>query len=169
MPVALSLEQIEADRKAIKVAMQAAGIPPSAITSIETRALRTAKKVGGEHATNRESRWKIPATHPQYGTEADCKAIFVKLCAQIFCFDNAPFLGEPLRIMAAIRRAGREGPSSDWATRMEQIRFGVRLEETVLPTLLSSARQMTEPNHFPRSSKNYVKRASPACQPSPLN
>lgn len=92
MPVALSLQQIEADRKAVKAALLAAGVTVKQINAIETRALRTGRKQGGEHATNRESRWKVAPTHPQYGTEADCKAIFVKLCAQIFCFDKAPAL-----------------------------------------------------------------------------
>jgi len=59
--------------------------------------LRTGRKTTGEHATNRQARWKLEVTHPQFGTEADCKAIFVKLCAQIFCFDDAPILPDPLR------------------------------------------------------------------------
>jgi hypothetical protein len=97
MPVALALSQIEEDRKKVKLALQAAGVPSKVLTAIETRALRTGRKTTGEHATNRESRWKMPVTHPQYGTEADCKAIFVKLCALIFCFDKAPALPDPLK------------------------------------------------------------------------
>jgi hypothetical protein len=46
--------------------------------------------VTGEFATNRDPRWTLNPSHPQYGTELDCKIIFVKLAAQIFCFDNAP-------------------------------------------------------------------------------
>jgi hypothetical protein len=47
-------------------------------------------RVTGAHATNRDQRWTLNPNHPQYGTERDCKIIFVKLAAQIFCFDNAP-------------------------------------------------------------------------------
>lgn len=97
MPVALALSRIDEDRLKVKAALLAAGVPAGVLRAIETRALRTGRKTTGEHATNRDSRWKLPPTHPQYGTEADCKAIFVKLCAQIFCFDKAPALPEPLK------------------------------------------------------------------------
>lgn len=97
MPVALALAQIQADLKAVSSALAAAGVPAKTINAIKTRALRTGRKQGGEHATNRDSRWTLAPTHPQFGTEADCKAIFVRLCAQIFCFDNAPALPDPLK------------------------------------------------------------------------
>jgi hypothetical protein len=49
-----------------------------------------------------------PYTHPQYGTEHDYKIILVKLCAQIFCFDNAPILAPDFRNVLETRYLGHE-------------------------------------------------------------
>jgi DNA modification methylase len=80
-------------------------VPNKAIASIQAKALRTGRKVTGIHATNRASRWRLPPTHPQYGTEVNCKIIFVRLCAQLFCFDSEavyePFSGSGTTIIAA--------------------------------------------------------------------
>jgi hypothetical protein len=92
-----NLAQVEIDVKAVKTALRNAGVNTKTINSVQTKALRTGRKTTGEWATNRENRWSIVANHPQYGTERDCKAIFVKLCAQVFCFDGAPDLDDDLR------------------------------------------------------------------------
>ena len=86
----LTLEEVDADRAAVKTALRNAGISSNVLQAIETRALRTGRKLTGPHATNRDSRWSRTPDHPQYGTELDCKIIAVKLFALIFCFDNAP-------------------------------------------------------------------------------
>jgi hypothetical protein len=91
------LEEVEEHIRAVRAALRVAGVPNNTIGSIQTKAYRTGRKTTGEFATNRETRWSIATTHPQYGTEHDCKVIFVKLCAQIFCFDNAPELPTELR------------------------------------------------------------------------
>jgi hypothetical protein len=92
-----SLNEIKAHAKRVKAALRAAGVHAKTLQSISTKALKTGRKVTGQHATNRDARWSIPLTHPQYGTELDCHVIFVKLCAQIFCFDGAPQLPDDLR------------------------------------------------------------------------
>jgi len=91
------MAQVEAHTIGVRNALRIAGVPQKVLAAIQTRAYRTGRKVTGEHATNRDPRWKLKTTHPQYGTEHDCKVIFVKLCAQIFCFDNAPDLDGALR------------------------------------------------------------------------
>lgn len=93
----LVLPEVDADRAAVKMALRAAGISSNVLQAIETRALRTGRKLTGPHATNRHARWSRTVDHPQYGTELDCKIIAVKLFALIFCFDNAPPLNDPLR------------------------------------------------------------------------
>lgn len=93
----LTIAEVDADRQAVKAALRAAGIPSNVLAAIETRALRTGRKLTGPFATNRDPRWSRAPEHPQFGTELDCKIIAVKLFALIFCFDNAPPLGEPLK------------------------------------------------------------------------
>jgi len=91
-----ALEVVQDHIVAVRAALRAAGVPGNTIGSIQTKAYRTGRKTTGEHATNRESRWKLNPAHPQYGTEHHCKIIFVKLCTQLFCFDNAPVLDPKL-------------------------------------------------------------------------
>lgn len=90
MANALPISEIDDHRAAMKAALRAVGVPSKVISAIETRALRTGRKITGRFATNRDPRWELSLDHPQYGTEHDCKIIFVKLASQIFCFDNAP-------------------------------------------------------------------------------
>jgi hypothetical protein len=66
-----NLEQVRLDFKAAKKALREAGVPPKLRTSIETKALRTGRKVTGEHATNRHSRWAVNPANPQYASERD--------------------------------------------------------------------------------------------------
>lgn len=91
------LDDVQTHTKEVRRLLLANGVPSRVISAIQTKAYRTGRKVTGEHATNRDARWTLILTHPQYGSEYDCKVIFVKLCAQIFCFDNAPELHEPLK------------------------------------------------------------------------
>lgn len=83
-------DEVEKHMGAMAAALRAAGLNSKTVASIRTKALLTGRKVTGEFATNRDQRWTLDLNHPQYGTELDCKVIFIKLAAQIFCFDNAP-------------------------------------------------------------------------------
>jgi hypothetical protein len=93
------LEQVRLDFKAAKQALRTVGVPAKLITSIETKALRTGRKQTGEHATNRQNRWAINPTSPQYASESDSRIIFIILCAMIFEFENAPPLAEEMRAL----------------------------------------------------------------------
>lgn len=88
--------EVETHTVHARSALRKAGVPSKVLGAIQTRAYKTGRKVTGKHATNRDPRWSLNKDHPQYGTEYDCKVIFVKLCAQIFCFDNAPDLNNDL-------------------------------------------------------------------------
>ncbi len=101
------LPDVELHGIAAAAALRAAGVSGEIVSAIRTKALKTARKTTGPHATNRKSRWEEPATHPQYGTEHDCKIIFVKLVAQTFCFDNAPPLPSSIsRVPANVKPLG---------------------------------------------------------------
>jgi hypothetical protein len=93
------LEQVRADFKAAKVALRLAGVPARLIGSIETKALRTARKQTGEHATNRQSRWTVYPVNPQYASERDSRIIFIVLCAMLFEFENAPEISDEARLL----------------------------------------------------------------------
>lgn len=92
MPTLPPADQVDLHFAAMAAALREAGVPANVIGAIRTKALRTGRKVTGEFATNRDLRWTLHPNHPQYGTELHCKIIFVKLAAQIFCFDNAPMI-----------------------------------------------------------------------------
>jgi hypothetical protein len=104
MDNSLPITEIDDHRAAMKAALRAVGVPKKVISAIETRALRTGRKITGQFATNRDPRWELSPDHPQYGTERDCKIILVKLTAQIFCFDNAPLMPSALsRVSNAVK------------------------------------------------------------------
>lgn len=97
MPDYPPLADVEEHIVLVRKTLRAAGLPSKVLQSIGTKALRTGRKVTGEHATDRDPRWRLAETHPQYGTENDCKLILVKLRAQIFNFDNSPPVPQSLR------------------------------------------------------------------------
>jgi len=103
------LEQVRLDFKSAKKILRELEVPSKLITSIETKALRTGRKVTGEHATNRQSRWMVKEESPQYATEIDCRIIFIILCAMIFEFQNAPELTKAASIL---RSASPRTPSA---------------------------------------------------------
>lgn len=96
MALQYTTEQISVHFAAMAAALRAAGIPSSVVGAIRTKALLTGRKVTGNFQTNRDPRWTLAQDHPQYATEIDCRVIFIKLAAQIFCFDNAPPLPSQL-------------------------------------------------------------------------
>lgn len=99
MPDYPDLDQVNDHMTTMRKILRDVGVPVTTINAIATRSLRTGRKTTGPYATNRDPRWSRAVDHPQYGTERDCKVIFVKLAAQIFCFDNAPSLPDDLRQM----------------------------------------------------------------------
>ena len=101
MPDYPPLSEVKAHVAAAGAALRAGGVHSKVVDAIRTKALLTAKKVGGAYATNRKPRWQETEDHPQYGTEHDCNIIFVKLSAQIFCFENAPPVPTAIRRVPA--------------------------------------------------------------------
>jgi hypothetical protein len=105
MPEYPPLPDVQKHALAVAAALRAAGVHSKTVAAIRTKALQTAKKVGGQFATNREKRWLEDPGHPQYDSEYDCYVIFVKLCAQVFCFQNAPLVPQNLRFVPKDVRA----------------------------------------------------------------
>jgi hypothetical protein len=94
MPDNEELQRLDADIQVAKTRLRAAGVPSRLLTPISTRALRSGRRQTGEFPTNRASRWTLTPQDPQYGTEADCKRILLKLYAQLMTFDNAPAIDD---------------------------------------------------------------------------
>lgn len=107
-----ALQDVERHMGAVRTALRSAGVPAKTIQSIATKALKTGRKVTGEFRTNRDNRWILSPSHPQYGTEHDCKTVFVKLCAQIFCFDNAPEIELELSVILELYLGHSIAPNS---------------------------------------------------------
>ncbi len=91
------LATIKNDLRTVKKALRDAGVPNKLVQSIETRALRSARRQTGIHQTNRQSRWRLAPGNPQYGTEADCKIILLRLIGMMLAFDNPPKIDTSVR------------------------------------------------------------------------
>src|SRR5260370_38686682 len=83
---------------AVKQALRQAGIHQKLIAAVETRALRTGRHKTGEFPSNRHNRWTQKPADPQFGTETDCRATFLKLWGMLFCFTTAPAITDPPKI-----------------------------------------------------------------------
>lgn len=84
------VEDVDSDRRLIKAAFRRAGIPDSITSGIETRALRSGRRMTGQFKSNRNSRWTLQAADPQYGSELDCKIIQLRLMGMLLQFNGAP-------------------------------------------------------------------------------
>lgn len=151
---------VEAHLIAVSAALRRAGIPARTVQSIKTKALRTGRKVTGEHRTNRDARWTLMPTHPQYGTEVDCKIIFVKLAAQIFCFSNAPSPEENLRLTLEENYLGSEIRSGTFrdSLLLERFDFNALIQEGLNPIHGHSSFHMghEDPTRQPRHTPDNV-------------
>ena len=129
------LDQVRLDFTALRPQLRAAGFPQKLITSIETKALKTGRKLTGEHATNRDPRWSVSPDHPQYSTERDARAIFIILCGMIFEFTNAPLLTDSLRdIFARYLPNTLVGGAYKDSLLQEQLDFIVMRDDALAPT-----------------------------------
>jgi hypothetical protein len=90
MPYPTNVVQAIAELAQIKRAFRLAGVPANLVTSVETRALRAPRRQTGEFPSNRETRWTLSPTHPQYGTELDCRIICSRLLGMLLQFRNPP-------------------------------------------------------------------------------
>lgn len=157
---AITLAEVEADRAVLKVALRHAGVPSRVLSAIETRALRTGRRITGPHATNRDPRWTRPLDHPQYGTELNCKIIAAKLFAQIFCFDNAPQLDDDLRVNLGTKYLGHPIASASYrdALLLESFDFNDLAQEGLEPVHGHSSFHMghEDPTQVPRHTPENI-------------
>jgi len=84
------IEQVRKDMTALKKALRKAGVHEKLLGAVETRALKSGRRKTGEFPSNRASRWTLKAGDPQFGTELDCRIIYIKLWGMILSFANAP-------------------------------------------------------------------------------
>lgn len=108
------LDALNASSRSLKRLLRSHGYPANLISAVETRALRSGRRLTGVFRSNRQSRWQLIHDHPeygtdpQYGTEADCKAILIQLLLTTLEFRNAPQIEHP-EVGALCRRyLGRE-------------------------------------------------------------
>jgi len=86
------VKKVNADIKIVKKAFKDAGVPKAIVSAVETRALRSGRRQTGEFKSNRASRWKLKSNDPQYGSELDCKIIFLRLLGMVLAFAKAPII-----------------------------------------------------------------------------
>jgi hypothetical protein len=90
-------EELDRDLRRIRAGLRQAGVSDPLLRSVETRALRTGRRQTGPWPTNREARWRLDPAHPQYGSEADCKTILLRLLGMMLEFRNAPSVDDATR------------------------------------------------------------------------
>jgi hypothetical protein len=93
------LDQIRADMRALNKALRKAGVHTKLLGAVDTRALKSGRRTTGEYISNRDPRWKLKAGDPQFGSEMDCRIIYLKLWGMILSFNNAPAIPEETRVM----------------------------------------------------------------------
>lgn len=86
----IPLLEFNNDLRSLKRALGRLGMPAALIRAVETRALRSGRRMTGQFRSNRQSRWNLDPQDPQYGSEQDCKAVLVRLLLQVLEFDGAP-------------------------------------------------------------------------------
>lgn len=137
----MPVEELDRDLKLLKQVLRQNGFPSSLISSIETRALRSGRRLTGAFKSNRNSRWTLIHDHPehgtdpQYGTEADCKEIFIRLLLSTLEFKNAPRFEQPTLEALFIKYFGRslEPGSYRDSLLLEYLDFDLLREEAANP------------------------------------
>ena len=130
-----NLPQVRTDCTSVKKLLRALDIPTKLINSIGTKALRTGRKITGEHKTNRDSRWVVATTNPQYASELDSRLIFLKLCAMMFEFIHAPRLDGELRTLleSYLGKPIKRGRYKD-ALLLEALDYRTMRDDALTPT-----------------------------------
>lgn len=97
---------VDADRRIIKAALRAAGVPSNIVQGIETRALKSQRRQTGSYQSNRQSRWTLSHGDPQMGTELDCKIIQLRLMGMLMQFEGAPTISPDAQTILETRYLG---------------------------------------------------------------
>ena len=129
------LAVINEHRRIVKRALRVAGVPDKLVTSIETRALRSARRQTGAFQSNRQSRWQLQPEDPQYGTEIDCKVILLRLFGMMLAFDDPPEVDPVVRSLLERCYMGRtlEGASYRDDLLLERMDYGHFVDEAENP------------------------------------
>ena len=128
------------DRVRVKRAFRLAGAPADLITGIETRALRSGRRLTGEFQSNRNPRWTLQAGDPQFGTELHCKIIQLRLMGMLLQFDVAPTIDAGARELLETRYLGSPAESGTYrdSLLLERMNFPAFVAEAHAPTHGSS-------------------------------
>lgn len=109
----MTIPEINADLLKLKKLLRQNGFPVNLIQAIETRSLRSGRRMTGIFRSNRHSRWAlifndpIHGTDPQYGTEIDCKVILMTLLLTTLEFIGAPKIEDTFLQELAQKYMGR--------------------------------------------------------------
>ena len=82
--------QLDADLRETRRRLRGAGVPDRVLAAVRTRAQLSGRRTTGEFQSNRGRRWLLRPEDPQYGSEADCKVIELRLLGMMLEFVNAP-------------------------------------------------------------------------------
>ncbi|MEY2453583.1 MAG: hypothetical protein QOD92_3157 [Acidimicrobiaceae bacterium] len=100
-PGAIDVAHLDADLRKSRRLLRAGGVPDRVLAGVRTRAQQSGRRTTGQHRSNRARRWRLHTEDPQYGTEADCKVIELRLFGMMLEFVNAPDVGDEARDLLA--------------------------------------------------------------------
>ena len=73
------------------------------LSKVQTKAYLTDRRQTGEAASNRDRRWEVSPTDPQFALKQDCIRIEAKLLAQVFELSGAPPIAIDDQMLAQIQ------------------------------------------------------------------
>lgn len=132
--MATPTEDLDRDLRRVRAGLRQARVSDRLLRSIETRALKTGRRLTGQWPTNRAARWRLDLAHPQYGSESDSKTILLRLFGMMLEFRNAPTVdaGTQEILEAYLGRPIQEGNYRDPLT-LERLDYLQMLAETESP------------------------------------
>jgi hypothetical protein len=104
--------QLDSDLREIRRLLRQAGVPDRVLAAVRTRAQLSGRRTTGEFQSNRGRRWLLRPEDPQYGSEADCKIIELRLLGMMLEFVNAPDVGDDARDLLARYLGKRPEPGA---------------------------------------------------------
>ena len=131
---------VDSDRRIVKSAFRAAGVPAAITSGIETRALRSGRRQTGQYQSNRNPRWMLQSGDPQYGSELDCKIIQLRLMGMLLQFEGAPSIDPAAQAVLEQHYLGSPIVAGSYrdSLLLENMRYADFVSEALAPTHGSS-------------------------------
>lgn len=106
------IARLDGDLRRNRRLLRDAAVPERVLAGVRTRAQQSGRRTTGQHRSNRARRWRLQPADPQYGTEADCKSIELRLFGMMLEFVNAPDVSDEARDLLSLYLGKSPEPGS---------------------------------------------------------